>query len=238
MGTARLGMMIALGIACAGICAARPLGRTQEQAGTPQAAQQDSKTKAGAGKVTARSWTEEPQADPVVAAAQRAREQQKNKPKPAKVWTNEDIPGAGGVSVIGTPESAGRKGEGENAEAGGSGASNSQAGSQAKAQAGAASSSDSGADAAEIQAKLDAAKKNLKDVQTQLDLAQRTYKLDQQMYYVKPDYSSDTAGAAKLKNEEEQIGLKQQQMTNAQKQVDDLQSELDAAKGGAAGGAH
>src|SRR6185437_208835 len=122
MGTARLGMMIALGIACAGICAARPLGRTQEQA-----AQQDSKTKAGAGKVTARSWTEEPQADPVVAAAQRAREQQKNTPKPAKVWTNEAIPGAGGVSVIGTPESAGRKGEGENAEAGGSGASNSQA---------------------------------------------------------------------------------------------------------------
>jgi peptidoglycan hydrolase CwlO-like protein len=46
------------------------------------------------------------------------------------------------------------------------------------------------------------------------------------MYYIKPDYASDTDGAAKLKDEQDQIAAKQQEMDDVQKKIDDLNAEL------------
>jgi Fe-S-cluster formation regulator IscX/YfhJ len=53
--------------------------------------------------------------------------------------------------------------------------------------------------------------------------------MDQQTYYGKTDYSSDKAGAAALADEKNQIDSKQQQVTDAEKKVADLQAQLDAA---------
>ncbi len=41
-------------------------------------------------------------ADPLAAAARRAKEQKKQDTKPAKVFTNDNLPAAGGVSTVGT----------------------------------------------------------------------------------------------------------------------------------------
>jgi hypothetical protein len=66
----------------------------------------------------------------------------------------------------------------------------------------------------------------LATIKVDLDLLQRTYTLDSQMYYIKPDYASDTDGAAKLKDEQDQIAAKQQEMDDEQKKIDDLNAEL------------
>jgi hypothetical protein len=70
------------------------------------------------------------------------------------------------------------------------------------------------------------AKDKLATIKVDLDLLQRTYTLDSQMYYIKPDYASDTDGAAKLKDEQDQIAAKQQEMDELQKKIDDLNTEL------------
>ncbi|MGH9574400.1 MAG: hypothetical protein ACRD40_12850 [Candidatus Acidiferrales bacterium] len=43
-------------------------------------------------------------ADPLAAAARRAKEDKKHDAKPAKVFTNDNMPAAGGVSTVGTPQ--------------------------------------------------------------------------------------------------------------------------------------
>jgi hypothetical protein len=85
------------------------------------------------------------------------------------------------------------------------------------------------ADKSAIEADLSAAKANLQTLKVDLDLLQRKYALDQQTYLGTPDYSSDTAGAAALANEKSQVDSKQQEITNAEKKVADLQAQLDAA---------
>jgi hypothetical protein len=46
------------------------------------------------------------------------------------------------------------------------------------------------------------------------------------MYYIKPDYASDANVAAKLKDEQDQIAAKQQEMDEEQKKIDDMEAEL------------
>jgi len=45
------------------------------------------------------------------------------------------------------------------------------------------------------------------------------------MYYNKPDYQSDKAGAAALNDEQSQIDAKQQEITDLQKKIDDMQAK-------------
>jgi hypothetical protein len=154
------------------------------------------------------------QQDALAAAARRAREEKKDQPKAAKVWDNDNIPSSSGaVSVVGdTDQSA----QGRD-QAVGSSDSNQQAAP--------VSDKDKAAKAAEI----DADQQQLKSLKTDLDIAQRKLVLDQQMYYGKPDYSSDKAGAAALKDEQDQIAAKQQEIDDLQKKIDALQAEAAAA---------
>jgi len=46
------------------------------------------------------------------------------------------------------------------------------------------------------------------------------------MYYIKPDYASDTAGAAKLQDEQDRIAAKQREMDEEQKMIDDMEADL------------
>ncbi|HEY6905152.1 MAG TPA: hypothetical protein VI216_12660 [Candidatus Acidoferrales bacterium] len=151
------------------------------------------------------------QQDSLAAAARRAREAKKDQAKPAKVWDNDSLASvSGAISIVGQP--AAPAGSPASAAGGKSPAGNPPA-----------------ADKSAIEADLSAAKANLQSLKDDLDLLQRKYALDQQTYYGTPDYSSDTAGAAALADEKSQIDSKQQEITDAEKKVADLQAQLDAA---------
>jgi hypothetical protein len=165
------------------------------------------------------------QQDALAAAARRAREEKKDQPKAAKVWDNDNIPSSPGtVSVVGDSSQSGA-------------ASSDQGDQSAQSQDQAASSADSNEqaqpandkDKAAKAAEVDADQQQLKSLKTDLDIAQRKLVLDQQMYYGKPDYSSDKAGAAALKDEQDQIAAKQQEIDDLQKKIDALQAESAAA---------
>jgi len=65
----------------------------------------------------------------------------------------------------------------------------------------------------------------LKSLETDLDFAQRKYALDQQSFYQNPNYSSNTSGAAALKDEENQIDAKKQAVQAAKEKVADLEAK-------------
>lgn len=165
--------------------------------------------------------SQQKQEDALAAAARRAREEKKEQPKAAKVWDNDNISTTTGqINVVGQP--------GETAAA-----AVEQAAGEPVAAAQAPEPKPGPAAAAEdksaIEGDLNAAKANLQNLKSGLDILQRKYALDQQMYYGKTDYASDTAGAAALKAEKDEVDAKQQEVAAAQKKVDELQAKLDAA---------
>jgi hypothetical protein len=152
--------------------------------------------------------------DALAAAARRAREQQKAQPRASKVWDNDNIPTNGGVDVIGPAASTPPP------------ASTSAPAAGDKASANKASAANAKKDTAVLETQLKAARETLKNAQTDLDFAQRKFKLDQQDFYQNPNYSSDTSGAAALKSEQTQIDAKKQAAQSAQDKVDDLEAKL------------
>lgn len=152
-------------------------------------------------------------------AAKRAREAKKDEQKPAHVWDNDTVPKAGAqISVVGeAPADAGT----DNSAAGAAADSSANAATAAKSP-----SKASGEDKTALKSQLADAKEKLSTLKTDLDLLERTNTLDSQMYYGKPDYSSDKEGAAKLKDEQDQIVAKQQEMDDQQKKIDELEGEL------------
>jgi hypothetical protein len=67
-----------------------------------------------------------------------------------------------------------------------------------------------------------AIQRNIDSSETQLKYLKRQFDLDQSAYYSKPDYAGDTAGKAKLDDE-------QQQIQSLQDEIDRLKSELPAS---------
>jgi len=169
----------------------------------------------------ARQQTTQPQ-DPVAEAARRAREQKQQQAKVTKVWNNDNIPKSpDGLSVIGpaSPEN-----QSTSADSSGNAQKPAASGDEKKAAAPAAAAQKSA-----IESDLAAAKEQLQTLQNDLDILQRKYTLDQQMYYGKPNYAADKAGAASLQDEQDQIDAKQQEMIAAQQKIADLQAKLNAA---------
>jgi hypothetical protein len=164
--------------------------------------------------------------DSLAAAAKQAREAKKDQAKPARVWNDDNVPKASdAISVVGqTPA----EGDGDNAAPAPGDAANGAAAANGSAVTTGA------ARRAALEGSIANAKEKLATVKVDLDLAQRTYTLDSQMYYIKPDYASDTDGAAKLKDEQDQISAKQQEMDEQQKKIDDLEAELAKLPGPAA----
>jgi len=183
MRIAKCGLVILL-ILPGGIVAAQQ--QTQQQAAQPQ------------------------QADPLAAAARRARAQNKEKPKAAVVWNDDNISQAKGatINVLGETAPASENSGGPAANSG---------------------PANKPATASGDRAALDEAKAKLESLQTDLDLLERKDKLDQQMYYGTTDYAKDTDAAARLHEQQGDIESKQQEITDQQKKIDELQAELDAA---------
>lgn len=168
------------------------------------------------------------QTDALAEAARRARDQKKQESKAAKVWDNDNIPTTpGSISILGESgsldlaaanSSAAKQ---ENASQTGVAAAKSEKNRSSEVPA-----QDVEEQKAALTKQLERAKEHLQSVSTDLDILSRKYALDQQMYYGKPDYSSDTEGAAALKAEEGQIASKKQEVADAQRQVDDLTAKL------------
>jgi hypothetical protein len=144
------------------------------------------------------------------------KDQKKDQGKAAKVWDNDNISTTTGVvNVVGQPGKASTA----------AGEQSASAPAPEKEQTSGAAAADKSA----IEGNLNAAKENLQNLKTALDILQRRYTLDQQSYYGTTNYASDKAGAAALKTEKDQVDAKQQEVAAAQKKVDDLQAKLNAA---------
>ena len=181
-------------------------------------------------------------------AARRSRELKKDQPKSTKVWDNDTIPTKPGyVSVVGQ-SSAAQPGDDSvaNASADNANASANSAAPAAASDASSTSSSPSSSTSAPaaaasdgskvaqeiagIQTDLAAAKAHLQSAKADLDILQRTYTLDSQMYYSKPNYAADRDGAAKIAGEKSEIDAKQQEVADAQMKVDQLEVKLAAVR--------
>jgi DNA repair exonuclease SbcCD ATPase subunit len=145
-------------------------------------------------------------------AARKAKEQQKQTPKAKVVWTNDNLPTSATVSVVGQPQQ-------------GSAASAAQA--QPAEEAGTAPTSADASDLAKATAELTDAQKDVDSLKTDLDIAQREYKLDSDQYYGTPNYAADQQGQTKLDGEKSEIAAKQDALEAAQKKVDELQKKVD-----------
>jgi len=161
-------------------------------------------------------------------AARQSREQKKDQAKPAKVWDNDNLPAVKGqVNVVGqTPQSSAD---------GSAGASTQNTAGTALAPA-ASQAKSAGKDVRALQADLDAAKERLQSVKSEYDILQRQYTLDAQMYYSKPNYSTDPDGGAKVDAEKAQMDAKKLEVDDAQKKVDKLQAELKDSGAASSGG--
>lgn len=147
--------------------------------------------------------------DPVVEAAQQAQERKKDQAKAAKVWDNDNIPTKPGeVSVIGESP----------APVDASAAAESTAAPPAEAKP--APTRD------EIESSIRDARQRLLNLKTDLDILQRTYDLDQQMYMSKPDYASDKEGAAKMADEKAQVEAKRQEIADLEKKIQELEGKM------------
>jgi hypothetical protein len=148
---------------------------------------------------TPRQQQDQPQSDSVAEAARKARDNKKAATKSPKVITDEDLdrskfqPGQEGLNVGAPPKLETEP-------------------PSAAAVANAEAADASAEKVAEHDAEMARLKLQLAQAQKDLDLAQRELALDQDAYFSKPDYASDTAGKAKLDNEKQQISDMQQEV--------------------------
>ena len=146
----------------------------------------------------------------VAEAARRARAQKKNAEKPAKVITDETLDVKKGDVQSATAEQLRIPGTPETPAQTAAGASNAQSGASANPPASSNASDDEKARA--LLKKRVALKEKIKDAQSDLDLLQREFQLDQDTFYSSPDYANNTSGKAKLDAMKQQIADKQQEL--------------------------
>jgi hypothetical protein len=149
----------------------------------------------------------------VAEAARRARAQKKNSEKPAKVITDETLEVKKGdvqsataeqLRIPGTPETPAQPAAGAaNAQSGGA------AGDASANAQGSKNISDEDKSRAILKQRV-ALKEKIKDAQSDLDLLQREFQLDQDTFYSSPDYANNPSGKAKLDAMKQQIADKQQ----------------------------
>ncbi len=133
----------------------------------------------------------------VAEASRRARAQKKNTEKPSKVITDDTLVVKKGDVQNATAEQLKMPGSPETpTQPAAAGAANAQGGASAN-------------------------EEKIKDAQSDLDLLQREYQLDQDSFYSSPDYANNTSGKAKL-------DAMKQQIANKQQDLDRLKAELAA----------
>ncbi len=156
----------------------------------------------------------------VAEASRRARAQKKNTEKPPKVITDDTLVVKKGDVQNATAEQPKMPGTPETpAQPAVAGAANAQGGASANPQ-GSKNASEEEKSRATLKQRV-ALKEKIKDAQSDLDLLQREYQLDQDSYYSSPDYAKNTSGKEKL-------DAMKQQIANKQQDLDRLKAELAA----------
>ena len=163
----------------------------------------------------------------VAEAARRARAQKKNSEKPSKVITDDTLDVKKGDVQSATAEQLRIPGTPETTSQPARGAANAQGGASGDTSANPRGSKNlSEEDKSRVLLKQRVAlKEKIKDTQSDLDLLQREFQLDQEAFYSSPDYANNTSGKAKLDATKQQIADKQQEL-------DRLKAELAALPAG------
>ena len=151
--------------------------------------------------------------DSVAEAARRAREQKKSAAKPVKVVTDEtlevkkgDVQSAAAeqLRMPGTPETQAQP-------------------VPANAPSSAAQNEKKASEDEKLAKEIAALKEQIKQAESDLDLAKREQALQQDTYFSNPDYVHDTAGKAKLDAIKQQITDKQQELDRLKARLAELQ---------------
>lgn len=152
----------------------------------------------------------------VAEAARRAREKKKDSAKPAKVITDDtldvkkqDVQSAVAEEpkIAGAPEAVNQSANGT-------------------ANPAAVDDKTQAANDEKLKKEIAAVKDRLKDALGDLDLLQRENRLDQDIYYSKPNFASDTAGKQKLDDEQQKMSDKRQEIDRLKAKLADLQKSL------------
>jgi hypothetical protein len=164
----------------------------------------------------AAAFAQSQDAQSVAEAARRARAQKKNSEKPAKVITDEtldvkkgDVQSAAAeqLRIPGTPETPAQP-------------------TPANETSSAARSEKKTSEDEKLAKELAALKEQIKQAQSDLDLAQREQSLQQDTYFSNTDYIHDTAGKAKLDALKQQVSDKQQELDRLKARLAELQPSL------------
>jgi len=156
--------------------------------------------------------------DSVAEAARRSRAQKKNSEKPSKVITDEtlevkkgDVQSAAAeqLRMPGTPEAPAQP-------------------APANAPSSAAQNEKKASEDEKLAKEVAALKEQIKQAQSDLDLAKREQALQQDTYFSNPDYVHDTAGKAKLDATKQQITDKQQELDRLKARLTELQPQGDS----------
>jgi len=156
--------------------------------------------------------------DSVAEAARRARAQKKSSEKPTKVVTDEtlevkkgDVQSAAAeqLRMPGAPEAQAQP-------------------APANAPSSAAQNEKKASEDEKVAKELAALKEQIKQAQSDLDLAQREQALQQDTYFSNPDYVHDTAGKAKLDAIKQQIADKQQELDRLKARLAELRPQGDS----------
>jgi chromosome condensin MukBEF ATPase and DNA-binding subunit MukB len=154
----------------------------------------------------------------VAEAARRARERKKTEAKPVKVITDETLDVKKGDVQSAVAEEPKMPGAPE---------PNAQSANNAPgANVDSSSTATKDSEEEKLKKELAALKEQLKQAQSDLDLLQREYRLDQDTFYSNVNYASDTAGKQKLDDEKQQITDKREEVERLKAKLADLQKAL------------
>ena len=147
-------------------------------------------------------------------AARKAREQKKADTKAAHVWDNDNIAmPAGGIEVVGPDPNAP--------------APDANAAVAAADQTAAATASGlSPEEAAHVMQAIKEAQEKIDELKKDINLNQRGYDLDAQMFYGKPDFKADKDGQKAIDREKAALDDKKQQLRQAQQMLAELQAKI------------
>jgi hypothetical protein len=162
----------------------------------------------------AASFAQSQDTQSVAEAARRARAQKKSPEKPAKVITDDTLEVKKGDVQSATAEQLRVPGTPEASAQPAAGAANAQGGAPSDTSANAQGSKNVSEEekSRSILKQRVTLKEKIKNAQSDLDLLQREFQLDQDTLYSSPDYANNTSGKAKLDAMKQQISDKQQDL--------------------------
>ena len=156
----------------------------------------------------------------LVEAARKAREERAKAAK-VKVYTNDNLPKAGGLSIAGTTAAPASSGGGEAAE-----------GAEGEAAAGEAGEKEKQCDQSCWKGKFAEQRNKIKTAEQELDILQREYNLSRTQYYQDPNaamreqYSNNTAGGRELQDLLNRINNKKTEISQLKQQLSALEDDL------------